>query len=244
MGDADNRLAGDDQRFWSDDESKAPAREAETTQFAFGGREEQLPWLDSGEDDREQGVDTGRLVGFALVIFAALGLGLGGFWWFNRDASDSALVADGSTIAAPEGPIKTRPDDPGGRTFEGTGDSSFAVGEGQSREGVLASESAPASTMDPVAGAGAPTSAPAPLPAPSGVGVQVGAYSSRAAAEQGWSELVRRHSALQGVPHRVIEGDADIGKVFRLQAVASGRSAADSLCGRIRAGGGSCQVKP
>jgi len=230
MGDADNRLAGDE-------------RETETTQFAFGGREEQLPWLDSGEDDREQGVDTGRLIGFALVIFAALGLGLGGFWWFNRDASDSALVADGSTIAAPEGPIKTRPDDPGGRTFEGTGDSSFAVGEGQSREGVLANEAEPGSTIDPVPTAGA-TSAPPPLPAPSGVGVQVGAYSSRAAAEQGWTELVRRHSALQGVPHRVIEGDADIGKVFRLQAVASGRSAADSLCGRIRAGGGSCQVKP
>jgi hypothetical protein len=227
---------------WEDAGTDGDADEAEAEQLALDPGDEALPWLDSEDDYGNTGVDTARIVAFALIGLLVIGLIVGGIWWFTQDRGGDG-IADGSTIAAPEGPIKTRPDDPGGKTFEGTGDTSFAVGEGQTREGVLASEIEPRPSIDAATVESAKVEAAA-VPARGGVGVQVGAYSTRARAEQGWATLVQQHSALSGVPHRVIEGEADIGRVFRLQAVAADRSTADSICARIKAGGGSCQVKP
>jgi hypothetical protein len=45
------------------------------------------------------------------------------------------------------------------------------------------------------------------------------------------------------VSHRVIEGNADIGKVYRLQAVAGDTAGANALCGRLKGAGIACQVK-
>jgi hypothetical protein len=76
------------------------------------------------------------------------------------------------------------------------------------------------------------------------VGVQVGAYSSKAAAEAGWDKLVgQAGGALSGLSHRVVEGSADIGKVYRLQAVAGDAGAANALCAKLKGAGISCQVK-
>ena len=76
-----------------------------------------------------------------------------------------------------------------------------------------------------------------------GIGVQVGAYSSRAAAEAGWQQLTARLEPLHGHSHRILEGTADSGTVFRLQAVAGSAEEADTLCRAIKASGGDCQVK-
>ena len=74
--------------------------------------------------------------------------------------------------------------------------------------------------------------------------MQVGAFSSKAAAEAGWTKLVGQASAvLSGVPHRVIAGNADIGTVYRLQAVAPDAASAQALCGKLKSSGVSCQVK-
>ena len=84
--------------------------------------------------------------------------------------------------------------------------------EGQTREGRLATDT----TAEPAAAA-TPTTAPRPTvdaagsrapetPAAGGVGVQVGAYSSRAAAESGWNLLNRQTDALKGVRYRIMEG--------------------------------------
>ena len=43
------------------------------------------------------------------------------------------MVADGGVIEAPAQPYKEKPTDPGGKTFQGTGDTSFAVSEGETR---------------------------------------------------------------------------------------------------------------
>jgi hypothetical protein len=238
-----NDQYGRDGEDWDEPGLEGPARDAEAGQLDLDAGDERLPWLESGDDYEEQGVDTARILGLALAGLLFVAIVVGGLWWFTSQRTDPALVADGSTIAAAEGPIKTRPDDPGGKTFEGTGDTSFAVGEGQEREGVLAADVEPRPSVD-AATVENTQAAAAVAPKGGGVGVQVGAYSSRARAEQGWSALVQQHSALQGVPHRVVEGEADIGRVFRLQAVAGNRATADSICSRIRAGGGSCQVKP
>jgi cell division protein FtsN len=83
-----------------------------------------------------------------------------------------------------------------------------------------------------------------PAAATGGVGVQVGAFSSKEAAETGWGKLVgQAHGALSGVSHRVAAGTADNGTIYRLQAVAPDAAAAGALCGRLKSAGIACQVK-
>jgi hypothetical protein len=208
-------------------------------QLALADGEERLPWLESDDEDEQPGVDTGRLVAFGAVIGLALVLLLGALWYFTRDSADEALIADGGVIEAPDEPYRTRPDDPGGQQVAGTGDTSFEVGEGRAVEGRIAG-GAPVPSIDREQ-ADAP--AAAATPASRGIGVQVGAYSSREDAETGWTTLSGRIEALKGRNHRVVQGTADSGTIYRLQAVAGTVAEADTLCRSIKSQGGDCQVK-
>lgn len=210
----------------------------EPDELAFAHEDERLPWLEADDEVEAAGVDTGRVIGFVIGALVVLGLVIGALWWFFHDRSETAVVADGSTIEAPAGPYKTKPADAGGTQAVGTGDTSFAVAEGKGLEGKVADASgAPQPSIDrDQAGAGAARAA-------GGVGVQVGAYSSRDRAEAGWSTLSARYPALGGVSHRVVEGVVDGSPIFRLQAVASDVKAAQSLCSALQGQGGDCQVK-
>ena len=223
----------------------------ETEQLELNEPGERLPWLEGAEDDisgDDDGYDTSRLM---LVLVAALTLlaaVVGGIWWFTNNRTDSELVADGSIVPAPVEPYKTAPDNPGGKTFDGTGDLSFAASEGQSRTPVMAggaeAGAAPVAAVPTPSETAAPTAAASAVPAAGGVGVQVGAFSSQASAEAGWAKLVAQaNGMLAGVSHRVVAGTADNGTIHRLQAVQPDRAAASALCGRLKAAGISCQVK-
>ncbi len=217
-------------------------------QLSLADADERLPWLESDEDYEQPGVDTGRIVAFAAVGLLFIVLVLGAIYYFTRDRRDAELVADGSTIEAPAEPYKTRPENPGGREVEGTGDTSYEVAEGQQVEGQIAA-GVPVPSIDrEQANAPAPTPSPSPTVASAsagtgGIGVQVGAYSTRAQAEAGWSQLSGRFEALKGRSHRVLQGTADSGTIFRLQAVAGSVGEADTLCRSIKSAGGDCQVK-
>jgi hypothetical protein len=211
----------------------------EPEELAFAHEDARLPWLEADDDDAgEPGVDTGRVVAFVVGALVLLGLVIGALWWFFHDHTDTAVVADGSTIQAPAGPYKTRPTDPGGAEAVGTGNTSFAVAEGQGPEGkVAAPDEAPRPSIHrEQAGSGV-------APAAGSVGVQVGAYSSRDRAEAGWSTLSTRYPALDGVSHRIVEGTVDGSPIFRLQAVAGDLKAAQVLCSALQSQGGDCQVK-
>ena len=100
--------------------------------------DESLPWLEAGEDEEQAaGFDTSRLILLGVLALIVLALVVGAIWFVANQTSDEP-EADGSVIAAPDEPYKSKPEDPGGKTFAGTGDTSFAVGEGQTREGRLA----------------------------------------------------------------------------------------------------------
>lgn len=199
-----------------------------------------LPWLESDADDEDAGgLDIGQIMGFSGVLLLLLAAVVGGVWYVSHRATSAEAVADGSVIAAPEGPIKERPDKPGGKTFAGTGNVAPVVGEGGTREAVVAAPDAkPSAAPSP-----SPTATAAPAADMAGVGVQLAAYSSRARAEQGWSDLARRTEALSGVKHRVVEGKVDIGTVYRLQAVTGSRAEAEKLCAALKADGLDCQIK-
>ncbi|MCL9983073.1 MAG: SPOR domain-containing protein [Erythrobacter sp.] len=207
-----------------------------------------LPWLESDADDEDAGgLDVGQILGFAGGLILLLAVVVGAVWYVSNRSAGAEAVADGSVIAAPEGPIKQRPDNRGGKEFAGTGNVAPLVGEGETREAVVAEKTVTA-----------PTPAPAPKPAPSasatvaaapapatvpGIGVQLAAYGTRARAEQGWSDLSRRTDALAGLKYRVVEGKVDIGTVYRLQAVTGSRAEAEKLCAALKADGLDCQVK-
>ena len=219
--------------------------EAEFEEIEEGGDEldlssdDSLPWLEADEEDEAAGgVDTSQVIGFALILITILVGVVGAVWFFGNRAGDADLVADGSLIEAPEGPVKVRPDDPGGKEFDGTGNVAPVVGEGGTREGVLDTDESKIVPADE------PEATAVPATDTSGVGVQIAAYRSRERAEQGWRDVSGRTSALSGVRYRIEEGTVDIGTVYRLKAVASDRAAADRLCAALKADGIDCQVKP
>jgi hypothetical protein len=209
-----------------------------------------LPWLESDADDEDAGgLDIGQILGFAGMLVLVLAAVVGAVWYVSNRAGSADVVADGSVIEAPAGPIKERPEDPGGKQFAGTGNVAPLVGEGETREAVVAAPAAPVSgpaspapKPSPSASASAAATATA-APAVAGVGVQLAAYGTRARAEQGWADLSRRTEALAGVKHRVVEGKVDIGTVYRLQAVAGSRAEAERLCAALKADGLDCQIK-
>ena len=195
-----------------------------------------------------------------LLSLVALVMIVGAVWLASNRASGPG-PADGSTLTAEAGPYKVPPETPGGKTFAGTGDTSFAVSEGETRSARIAGADAVPPAPAPTASASSaakpgftqgPTSPPSPKAAASaaaapatvaGVGVQIGAYTSAADAEKGWTLLAGRNAALAGLKHRVVEGRADIGTVFRLQAVTGDVATANALCAKLTAAGQGCQVK-
>jgi len=197
-----------------------------------------LPWLESGDEDYDEGqVDTSRIIAFAAILLALLAVTIGVVWWYSNRNSNAEIVADGSTIKAPATPYKQKPKNPGGKEYAGTGNVAPGVGEGKATEGRLA-------VRDPTPAPAISTRTIDEKPTQSsGIGVQVGAYGSRARAEAGWATLIRQTTALSGVSHRVVQGQADIGTVYRLQAVAGDLSSARALCDRLKADGLACQVK-
>lgn len=238
----------------------APQPGFEPPQLAFGDDEVRLPWLEADEEEFEEprGLGMGQGLLLALSGLVAVGLIIGGLLWATRDKAGEQLVADGGVIAAPKEPYKVKPENPGGEVVAGTGDTSFAVAEGQSRQvridgkdkapvdkvvdTAAARPAAEKASATPVARPSAAAAAPAPATS-GGVGVQVGAYSSKTAAEAGWNALKAQYPALSGVSHRVLQGQADIGTVYRLQAVPGDRAAARALCSGMKGAGLSCQVK-
>ena len=215
----------------------------ETEQLALADDDERLPWLESSDDDslaEDEDSGMGSAVRLGLLSVAALVALVGGIYWATHRNADPALVADGSLVQADGQPYKEAPKNPGGKTFDGTGDTSFAVSEGK----IKPAQMAPAAAATASAPATKDAATPAPAAATGGVGVQVGAFSSKDAAEAGWAKLAgHAGGALSGVSHRVIQGTADNGTVYRLQAVAPNAGAATALCSKLKAGGISCQVK-
>lgn len=205
--------------------------ETETADLGLVEDDGPLPWLESDYDDEEEGYDTGRLVGFALLGLLVLVLLIGAIWWLTKPGADPDLIAEGGTIEAPDGPIKERPENAGGKIFAGTGDVAPGVGEGQSSEGTIAADT-PAGSGDKANSSESDK-----------VGVQIGAFSSRESAVSGWNTLRGQTDALSGFGYRVVEGKADIGTVYRLQALAEDVTSANALCSALKSDGVQCQVK-
>lgn len=211
-------------------------------QLALDDEDDALPWLEDDGDYEDEGGFDARLIWLALVGLLVIAVLLFGGWWLLRDRPDPELVADGSTIEAPDGPYKERPEDPGGREVEGTGDTAFEVAEGQSTRGRISGEDdTPEPSIDMTQGASEGEAEEAP--SSDAVYVQIGAFTSRSDANEAWVSARGRYSALSGMRNRIVEAEVNGATVYRLQAIAPNREAGDATCRSIRNAGGDCYIR-
>lgn len=211
-------------------------------QLALDDDDDALPWLEDDGDYEDEGGFDARLIWIGLVGLVIIGALLFGAWWVLRDRPDAELIADGSTIQAPDGPYKERPENPGGREVDGTGDTAFEVAEGQSTRGRLADSEAPAPSIDMAQGSDAVDDGEEAAPG-SAVYVQIGAFTSRSDADEAWVNARGRYSALSGLRSRIVEAEVNGATVYRLQAIAPNREAGDTTCRAIRNAGGDCYIR-
>jgi hypothetical protein len=173
--------------------------------------EDRLPWLEPVDDyDEGAGISMARLIGAVVVGLVALGLVIGGIFWLrNRDNAGG----DGTLIAAPEGPVKERPEEKGGMKVEGTGDVAYGASVGKDVNSTIDLSALP---EEPVSGTpSATTPAPAsakPSPQP--------ANSQTATIQQGPAAKPAPPSARQA-PVPPVGGAAPVGGAIQLGAFSS-----------------------
>ena len=223
-------------------------------------QEQRLPWLEPIEDSEySDGVSPGRLVGMVLAGLLAIGLIVGGLWWWQQNGGRPR----GEVIAAPEGEYKLPANAEPGR-FDGEGDVAVTAADGLQPTGVVnpnavpeqpvttarpaapvrpAVAPRPAPPVRPAAGAPAAPAAPANA-ATGGATIQLGAFASEATAAAAWTSLQGRFSWLANVNRTVESANVNGRIVHRLRANAGSAAAARDFCGRLRIAGENCIVLP
>lgn len=204
---------------------------------------DRLPWLETADgydyDEGASPLKVAAMVMGGLLLLAAI---VGGIFWVQRNQS-GAPTGNGELIAAPKGDYKAKPEESGGKTFEGEGDSAFAASEGQKTGATLAPQ--PKTAEPKVAVAPPATAKPAEKSsAPAGaVMVQLGAFGDTAKAEAAWAAFGKRFGFLSGTNRRIAEASVEGGrKIFRLQAVTANAAAAQQLCAKLKAAGENCLI--
>jgi hypothetical protein len=230
------------------------------------GDEDRLPWLEAVEEDdgSDGGPSVAKLVVAILIGLVAIGVIVGGLFWLGNRHQPGG---NGEIIAAPEGDYKVRPENPGGMNLSGEGEVSAAASAGATPQGNLALNAPEAPVTQaphpaapapaPVAQAPAPAPAhpapapppqhpapaprhPAPAPQPAaggGATIQLGAFSTQAAAGQAWTNLSGRFRYLAPLSHNVVSVQVGGRTLYRLRA--SGAGAAD-ICRRLQVAGEAC----
>ncbi len=200
---------------------------------------DRLPWLETADGyEYDDGASPMKVVGLVLGGLALLAAIVGGIYWMQRN-QEGAQGGNGELIAAQEGDYKVRPDEAGGKKFEGEGDASFEASEGQKTPATIG----PKPAVTPAV----PTAATAPsatAPEPKGAAfVQLGAFGDASTAEEAWGKLSKRFGFLSGASKKIAQGTGEGGrKVFRLQVITSDPSAAQQLCAKLKAAGEGCLI--
>jgi hypothetical protein len=217
---------------------------------------DRLPWLEAVEEDEGgDGPSMLKLIAAVVIGLVAIGLIVGGvFWLGNRDARHQ-LAGGPETIRAPEGPYKVRPDNPGGMSVKGEGETAAATSAGAETKGQLdvnavpetpvtrdkapqaAAQPAPQNPAQQQAKATPPAKAPAVGAPAAGAAIQLGAFPDSAAAEKAWKALSGRFGYLAPLSHSVVSANVNGRTWYRLRA--SGPDAG-GICARLQVAGEQC----
>lgn len=228
--------------------------------------EDRLPWLESAEEEYQDGPAWQRvalLVALGLALIAAVVLGIS--WFKNREVGPEGK---GELIAAPEGDYKTKPENPGGMTVDGEGETALATSQGKAGGAEINLNAAPetpvtgkkaAATTAPkvedkskgmtVPASGGKLAATKPtignVSANIGSGgslVQLGSFPTEAAANSEWATKSRRFAYLAPLGKSVEQAEVNGRTVYRLRVNAGSAGAAQTLCGKLKVAGEACFI--
>jgi hypothetical protein len=231
--------------------------------------DDRLPWLEpADEDEGGDGLSTLKLLlivagGLALIALAVLGI------WYVKDQNARSGGGDGTLIQAPPGDYKVAAKDADAKAFQGEGDTTYPVSEGQDRGGridptrlpevpVTGGGASPADSKG-AKGANKPSqrvtapvgpATPAETGKANGTGpasaggpmIQLGAYGSEAVAKDAWSRLSKRFAYLAPLGTSIEKATVGNATYYRLRAIAPSATEASQLCGRLKVAGESCLV--
>ena len=213
--------------------------DGESNRFALDDPD-RLPWLETADGyEYDEGASPLKVAAMVLGGLALLAAIVGGIYWLQRNQSNGS-TGNGELIAAQEGDYKVKPDEAGGKTFEGEGDSAFAASEGKKTGATIAPTTKIGDPKAATPAAAASVSGAAPAGA---VMVQLGAFGDSAKADTAWAALSKRFGFLSGVNRKIAEASGEGGrKIFRLQAITANATAAQQLCAKLKAAGENCLI--
>jgi hypothetical protein len=210
---------------------------------------ELLPWLEPVEDEDEPPALSARKMGAAiLVVLLAAALIAGTLYWLGRNNASEGSGAP-ELIKAEPGPVKIKPDNPGGIDVAGDSETAFATGAGEKVDGQLDLDAVPEEAIArPQPKAPAPPAAEeapaakepaAPPPAPAAANqVQLGFYGSASEAEAAWKTLSGRFPVIAGAGKIVVPYQSG----QRLRAGFGSAAEARAACQLLKAAGDACFV--
>lgn len=222
------------------------------------------------EDDRE--VSPVRLLVMVLGGLILIGAVLGGLWWIqnggSRTKSELILAEKGDYKVAPESDGAKTFEGEGDASFaasEGVPPAAKvdpsrmpeepAVTPADREAAAKAKDAAKAKKVEPAKAPPSPAPAKAApakaetakaatggaAPATGGM-IQLGAFSSEAAANKAWTNLSKRFAYLGELNRSISPAKVESGTVYRLRVSAGSASKANDLCGKLRVAGENCVV--
>lgn len=229
-----------------------------------------LEAADGFEDDGE--VSPARLLVMVLGGLLLIGAVLGGLWWIQNGGArgkgeliaaqqgdykvapktDGAKAFEGegdasfsaSEGAEPAGKVDpTRmPEEPAVTPEEREAAAKKAAADKAAAAKASVAKAVPADKAKAVA-VKAPDADTRPKPAaPGGAMIQLGAFSSDAAAAKAWTNLSKRFAYLAELNKSVSPAKVGDGTVYRLRVSAGTAANAANLCGKLRVAGENCVV--
>lgn len=213
--------------------------------------EDRLPWLETVEDDYDDGPSVIRIVLLVILALAIVAAAIFGYQYYKKQ---QGADGNGALITAQEGDYKVKPDDPGGLKVEGEGDTAIATSDGAGTrnasidmkaapEAPIAGKKAAPATVD--AGASkvvAAIPAVAPAAASGGAVVQLGSFASESEADASWATVSKKYAYLAPMGKSVQAAQVGGKTVYRLRVNAGSAGAATSLCAKLAAAGQACFV--
>jgi hypothetical protein len=207
-------------------------------------QEQNFPWLEAVDDEDDAPRLSARkmLAALLLVLLALAILAATMFWLGRRNAGEGSGPPE--LIAAPPGPYKVKPAEPGGLDVSGESGTAYATSAGEQPDAQLdlnAVPEEPVARQRPpeAAAAGTPAeAAPATPSGPAGSTIQLGFFPSQAAANGAWESLSGRFPAVAGAGKIVVPYQGG----FRLRAGFASPAEAGRACQLLKVAGDACFV--